>query len=88
MHEGQIDVGKQRSAIDVISKITTKILDIFKRKEKIAAIFFNIKKACDSVNIEKALEQLKNMGIQRRVVEYIKEGERRRIHINPACKNK
>ena len=36
----QFGFRKQRSKIDAISKITTKILDGFRRKEKTAAIFF------------------------------------------------
>ena len=37
---------KKRSTIDAISKI----LDGFRKKEKIAAIFFDIEKAYDKVN--------------------------------------
>ena len=47
---------KQKSTIDAISKLTTKILDGFRRKEKTAAIFFDIKKAYDKVNREKIFE--------------------------------
>ena len=36
---------KQRSKIDAISKMTTKVFDGFRRKEKTAAIFFDIVKA-------------------------------------------
>ena len=38
-----------------LSKITTKILDRFRRKEKTAAIFFDIEKTYDKVNREKTL---------------------------------
>ena len=56
-----------------ISKITAKILDEFRRKEKTTAIFFNIKKAYDKINKDKTLEQLENMGIQGRILRFIKE---------------
>ena len=48
------------------------------RKQKTAAIFFYIKKAYDKVNREKTLEQLENMGIQGRMLSFIREliGER------------
>ena len=65
-------LGKQRSIIDAISKLTTKVLDGFRRKEKTAAIFFDIEKAYDKVNREKTLEQLENMKIQERMMEFIK----------------
>ena len=58
----QFSFRKQRSTIDVISKITTKILDGFRRKEKIAAIFFDIQKAYDKFNRDKKQEQLENKG--------------------------
>ena len=48
--ERQFCFKKQKSTIDAISKITTKILNGFKRKEKIAAIIFDIEKAYDKVN--------------------------------------
>ena len=69
---------KQRSRINAISKITTKILGGFRRKEKREAIFFNIEKAYDKNNREKILEQLENMGTQRRIMEFIRQliGER------------
>ena len=41
----QFGFRKQTSMIDAISKIKTKILEGFRRKEKTAAIFFNIEKA-------------------------------------------
>ena len=40
---------RKQSTSDTISKITTKTLDGFRRKEKTAAIFFNIEKAYDKV---------------------------------------
>ena len=40
----QFGFRKQRSTIDAISKITTKILNGFRIKEKKAAIFFDIDK--------------------------------------------
>ena len=69
---------KQRSKIDAISKMTTKVFDGFRRKEKTAAIFFDFEKVYDKVNREKTLEQLENMGIQGRMMEFIREliGER------------
>ena len=68
----QFGFRKQRSKIDIISKITSKIINGSRRKEKIAAIFFNIKKVYDKVNREKTLK-LENMGIQRRMMEFIRE---------------
>ena len=44
-----------------------------RRKEKIAAIFFDIKKVYDKGNREKTLEQLENMEIQGRIIEFIRE---------------
>ena len=41
---------KQRSTIDALLKVTTKILREFKRKEKTTAIFFDIEKAYNKVN--------------------------------------
>ena len=74
----QLGFRKQSSTIDTISKITTIILDGFKKKEKIAAIFFDIKKAYDKVNREKILEQLEKIRIQGRMIKLYKEllGER------------
>ena len=46
-------LAKQRSIIDAISKIMIKILYEFKRKEKTAAIFFDIKKTYDKINRNK-----------------------------------
>ena len=43
------------------------------RKEKTAAIFFDIEQVYDKVNSDKTLEQLENMGIQRRMVEFIRK---------------
>ena len=60
----QFGFRKQRSTIDTISKTTTKILNDFRRKEKTAAIFFNIEKAFEIFIRDKTLEQLENMGIQ------------------------
>ena len=54
-------------------KIITLIFDGFKRKEKTAAIFFDIEKAYDTVNRDKTLEQLENMGIQGRMLRFIRE---------------
>ena len=68
----QFGFRKQRSTIDVISKITIKIFYGFKRKEKTATIFFDIGKAYDKVNREKTLEQLKDMGIQGRMMEFVR----------------
>ena len=52
----QFGFRKQRSTIDAVSKITTKIFDRFRRKEKTAVIFFNINKPYDKVNRDKTLE--------------------------------
>ena len=49
----QFSFRKQRSTIDAIAKITTKIIDEFRRKEKSTAIFFDIKKSYDKVNRNK-----------------------------------
>ena len=49
----QFGFRKQRSTIIAISKMTTKILDRFRRKEKTAAIFFDIEKGYDKVNRKK-----------------------------------
>ena len=43
--EIQFGFRKQRSTIDAISKITTKILNEFRIKERTSAIFFDIEKA-------------------------------------------
>ena len=60
---------KQRITVDAISKI---FLNAFRRKEKTAAIFFNVKKAYEKINREKTFEQLKNMEIQGRMMEFIR----------------
>ena len=49
----QFGFRKQRSTIDAISKITTKFLSKFKRKDITKAIFFDIEKAYDKVNIHR-----------------------------------
>ena len=69
----QFGFRKQSSTIDATSNITTTILNGFRRNEKTAIIFFDIKKAYDKVNREKILEQLENMGIQERMMEFIRE---------------
>ena len=73
----QFNFRKQRNTIDAISKIT-KILDKFRRKGITASIFFKIEKVYDKVIREKTLEQLENLGIQERMMEFIREllGER------------
>ena len=43
----QFGFSKQRSTIDAISKITTKLFNGFRKKEKTAAIFFDMEKAYD-----------------------------------------
>ena len=74
IYDRQFGFRKQRSTIDAISKITTKILDGFRRrKEKTAVIFFDIKKTYDKVNRHKTLEQLENMGIQGTMLRFIRE---------------
>ena len=59
----QFGFRKQRNTIDAISKIITKILEGFRRKEKTATIFFDIEKAYDKINRESTFDQLKKMGI-------------------------
>ena len=78
IYERQFGFRKQRNTIDAISKITTKILDEFSRKEKTTAIFFDIKKTYGKVNREKILQQRENMEIQGRRIEVMREliGER------------
>ena len=61
---------ENKKAHNAISKITTKILDGFRRKEKTTKIFFDIKKAYEKVNRDKTLEQLENMG---RMLEFIRK---------------
>ena len=46
----QFGFRKQRNTMAAISKIITKILEGFKRKEKTAAIFFDIEKAYDKID--------------------------------------
>ena len=60
---------KQKSTIDAISKIVYRL----RRKEKTAAIFFNIEKTYDKFNREKTFEQLENMKIQGRMKEFLRE---------------
>ena len=62
---------KNRSTIDTISKLTTKIIEGFKRKEKTAAIFFEIKKAYDKINRNKTFK-LENMRLQEQMVKFIR----------------
>ena len=69
----QFSFRKQKCTIDAILKITTKILHGFRRNEKKAAIFFNIEKSYDKVKRDKILEQLENMGIQGRMLRFIRE---------------
>ena len=71
--EKKIDDRQSIDTIDAISKITTKLLNRFKRKEKMVAIFFNIEKAYDKVNRDKTLEKLENIGIQGRMLRFIGE---------------
>ena len=47
---------KEKSTIDAISKITTKIFNRFRRKEKTTVIFFDIEKAYEQVNRNKTLK--------------------------------
>ena len=66
--ERQFGFRKQRSTIDAISKIKTKIINGFRIKQRTSAIFFDIEKAYDKINREKTLEQLKIMGIKGRML--------------------
>ena len=43
------------------------------RKEKTAAIFFNIEKAYDKVNRDKTVEQLENVALPGRMLRFIRE---------------
>ena len=45
--------------------MTTIILDEFRRKEKTAEIFLNIKKTYEKTNKKKIFQQLENLGIPR-----------------------
>ena len=63
----------QRITIDATSKIITKLLDGFRRKMKTAAIFFDMEKIYDKFNREKRFVQLQNMGIQEKMMEFIRE---------------
>ena len=56
-----------------ILKITTKYFYGFRRKEKTVAIIFYIKKAYNKINKNKSLKQLENMGIQGKMMEFIRE---------------
>ena len=69
----QFGFRKQRNTIDAISKITTKILEGFRRREKTAAIFFDIEKAYDKINRESTFDQLEKMGVQGRMMDTIRE---------------
>ena len=69
----QFGFRKQRNTMDAISKITTKILEGFRRKEKTAAIFFDIEKAYNKIDRENTFEQLETMGIQGRMMRTIRE---------------
>ena len=69
----QFGFRKQRCTIDAISKITTKIINGFKAKQRTSAIFFDIEKAYDKINREKTLDQLEVMGIRGRMLKFIKE---------------
>ena len=51
----QFGFRKQRNTIDAISKITTKILGRFRKKEKTVAIFFDKEKAYDRINRKSTL---------------------------------
>ena len=62
-----------KEALDSISEITTKILNRFRRKEKLAIIFFIVEKAYEKVNREKTFEQLENMRMQGRMMKFIRE---------------
>ena len=72
---------KKKKKIDVIQfsfrKQTqyaiSKIFDNIGREQKTPAIFFDIEKAYDKVNRDKALEQQENMGIQGRMLRFIRE---------------
>ena len=64
---------KKRSTIDAMSKVTTKILDGFRRKKKTSTIFFNIKIVIDKINRNKTFEELEKMGIQGRMMDFIRE---------------
>ena len=69
---------EQRITIDTKLKII-KIFNGFRRKEKTAAIHFDIEKAYDKINRNnKMFEQLENMGMQGQMMEFIRKliGER------------
>ena len=65
---------ENKEALQILfQKRTTKILNRFRRKEITAEIFIDFEKACIKVNRAKTLEQLINMGIQGRMMEFIEE---------------
>ena len=69
----QFGFKKQRSKTYAISKLTAKILNGFRKKEKATAIFFDIEKTYDKVNRNKTFTQLENMRIQGRMMEFIRK---------------
>ena len=69
----QFGFRKQRSTIYAISKLTSEVLDKFRRKEKTTAIFFDIKKAYNKNNRNKTSEQIENLKIKKRIMEFIRE---------------
>ena len=68
----QFGFRKQRRTIHAKSKLATKILYGCKRKEKTAALFFNIEKAYDRINRNKTFKQ-ENMRIRGRMMDFISE---------------
>ena len=50
----------------------SKILDRLGRKKKKAVIFFDIEKAYNKVNRDQTIEQLESMGIQGRILRFIR----------------
>ena len=52
----QFSFRKQRSTVNAISKLTTKILDGFRRKGEKVVLIFDIKKAYDKINRNKTSE--------------------------------
>ena len=53
----QFGFRKQRNTIDAISKITIKILEGFRKKEKTAAIIFDIEKTYEKIIRESTFDQ-------------------------------
>ena len=61
-----------RNTIDPIAAITTDILNGFKQNKTTTAIFFDFEKAFDTINRQAIIKNLSHMGVQGRMLEFIK----------------